>query len=184
MARIRVSIDGMAEILHLWALAPAAVGTCCLAADGRRTRGRIPELAASALMLLAMADAAGPGWIAPVYSAGLLLAAAMTLVALRGARREGHRRRDRAELAMTAHAAVGLIVMAALLLGMDHAAEASGGHAHGPSAAAVAALFVAGAAAYALWSGWEAARAHSPLGRLQFGAMGAATLAMGLAGVI
>ncbi|MFT4212993.1 MAG: hypothetical protein QM626_14100 [Microbacterium sp.] len=174
----------MAEILHVWALAPAAIGTCCLAADGRRARARVPELVASALMLLAMVDAAGPGWVAPVYSAALLLLAAMALAALRGARRGRHRRRTRAELAMTVHAAVGLVVMAALMLGMGHASGVSGAHVHGPSAATVTVLFLAGGAAYALWSTWEAVRAHSALGRLQFGAMGATTLAMALAGVI
>jgi len=42
--------------LHLFALAPATIGLCCLAADRRRARAG--ELATALLMLVAMADAA------------------------------------------------------------------------------------------------------------------------------
>ena len=42
--------------LHLLALAPAAVGLCCLAADRRRARAA--EVVAAMLMMMAMVDAA------------------------------------------------------------------------------------------------------------------------------
>ncbi|MBU4465518.1 MAG: hypothetical protein KKH75_06700, partial [Actinobacteria bacterium] len=76
--------------MHAWALAPAAIGTCCLAADRRRMRA--PELAASVLMLFAMLDAASARLVPPVYWAAALLLSAMLLAALRGPRSTAARR--------------------------------------------------------------------------------------------
>lgn len=179
----------MSELLHAWALAPAALGTCCLAADRRRVRA--PELAASVLMLLAMLDIAVGRLLAPVYWAALLLAAAMLLAA---ARRRGRRHADAAPAAatgMTLHTTLGLVVMAALVLGMGASTSGSGGtttldHHHGSAlgAGAPAGLVLLAAAAYAAASGVAALRTHGILPRLQYALMGAATGAMGMAALI
>ncbi|WP_460773468.1 hypothetical protein [Microbacterium sp. GXF7504] len=167
----------MTEILHLWALAPAAVGACCLAADRRRVR--MPELAASTVMLLAMLDMATMRLVAPVFGAAALLTTAMALAAVRSARRRG--RAHRAD-AMTLHTGLGIVVMAVLLL-VPHAGTAAsgGGHAHGGDPAALTASVALAALVYAGWSGVAAIRRHPPLDRVQYAAMGASVLAMILA---
>ncbi|MGA1827713.1 hypothetical protein [Microbacterium sp.] len=168
----------MTEILHAWALAPAAIGTCCLAADRRRVRA--PELAASLLMLLAMLDSALGRMVAPVLWAALLLLGAMGLAA-------AGRRRGRASgvgNAMTLHSAIGMIAMAGLLLPMAHQAggtTASTAHAHGMSSATLIVALLAGSAVYAAGSVAAALRAHSWLDRAQYMAMGTSTLVMGVA---
>lgn len=197
------TIERMGEALHLWALAPATVGACCVAAD--RGRARVPELAAAALMLLAMADAAsGTGLIAPVYWAVLLVVGAMALAALRGARRGAGSRgarssgaavvRARAGVrmphpsrAMTLMTALGLIVMAVLMVAMTGpvgaAASPAAAHAHGGAsvAGATGALALAGAIAYAGVSVVAAVRTGIRLDRVQYASMAAATGLMALA---
>jgi len=227
------TIERMGEALHLWALAPATVGACCVAAD--RGRARVPEFAAAALMLLAMADAAtGAGLIAPVFWAVLLVAAAMALAALRGTRRGprgeapagggvGSRvraggprtggvdvaarvRMPHPSRAMTLMTALGLIVMAVLMVAMTgHGGGSVGGtlagsvaaHGHGAglsvlgsgaagaagagAAAAVAMAAVAFAIAYAAASALAAARTGIRLDRIQYASMAAATGLMALA---
>ncbi|WP_345802364.1 hypothetical protein AAIB33_04510 [Microbacterium sp. AZCO] len=171
----------MTELLHAWALAPAAIGTCCLAADRRRVRA--PELAASLLMLVAMTDAAFSGVVAPVYWAILLLVTAMALAALRGTRR---RTAPHADTAMTVHSGAGLVVMAALLVGMaaGHSAGSATGHAHGASASALVAFLVAGVAAYAAASVAAAAHSRRWLDGAQYVGMGASTVVMGVAALL
>lgn len=168
----------MADLLHLWALAPATLGACCVAAD--RGRARAPELAASVLMVLAMADAAtGAGLIAPVFWAVLLIAAAMTLAALRGRRRSGASHPVPLMAVMTT---LGLVVMAALTVAMGvHATGHTDGHAHGVGAAGLALGVGAVTAGYVGASGVLAVRGMPRLDRLQYAAMGASTLLMGLA---
>lgn|GEM_PF-1214464 len=233
------TIERMGEALHLWALAPATVGACCVAAD--RGRARVPEFAAAALMLLAMADAAtGAGLIAPVFWAVLLVAAAMALAALRGTRRGprgeapagggvgsrvggiGSRARvggsgggvgvaagvrmPHPSRAMTLMTALGLIVMAVLMVAMTGHGVGSGGgtlagsvaaHGHGAglsvlgagaaaaggagAAVAVATAAVAFAIAYAAASALAAARTGIRLDRIQYASMAAATGLMALA---
>lgn len=167
----------MTEILHAWALAPAAIGTCCLAADRRRVRA--PELAASVLMLIAMLDAAVGRLVAPVLWGALLIAAAMGLAGLRSVRR-ADRPRPAIGRAMTVHTTVGLIVMAALLLTMAAGPASSPTHAHGMSAGALSIIVLLGVAAYCAASVIAAVRAHSRLDRAQFVAMGLSTAVMGL----
>ncbi|MDQ1128850.1 hypothetical protein [Microbacterium sp. SORGH_AS_0888] len=166
----------MTEILHAWALAPAAAGACCLAADRRRVRA--PELAASALMLLAMADAALTGLVAAVYWAGMLLLAAMTLAALRRDRRGLERHPG--ERTMTLHTTTGLVTTAALMLVGGHHPGA-GGHVHGVSVATLAAAVLAACAGYAVWSAVSALRTRATLERAQYAAMGASILLMAAA---
>lgn len=173
----------MSDILHAWALAPAAIGTCCVAADRRRVR--MPEIVASLLMMIAMIDASRTApLLAPVYWAALMIAAGMVLAIMRRARRGvvGTEARPAASArGMTLHTAIGLITMAALLLAMGRTDAAASGHAHGMTAGAFTIVLVAGAAAYGAVSVVAALRAHGVLDRVQFVAMGVSTSVMGLA---
>ena len=189
----------MTEILHAWALAPAAVGTCCLAA--RRRRVRAPELMASLVMLVAMLDAARPApLLPPVWWASLLMIAAITLAAIRRSRstvdgpedrppagrsRGSDERSGAADATearrMSVLTTLGMIAMAALLLAMTAAHPTGAAHAHGVTAGAFLALLVGGCGAYAIGSAVAAAKTSSWLDRTQYAAMGATTLVMGLA---
>lgn len=166
------------EILHAWALAPAAIGTCCLAADWRRVR--VPELAASLVMMIAMLDAAFWRVVPVVVWAGTLLVAAMALAAVRSSRRASAVVHSPSERGMTLHSTLGLVVMAALLIGMGHSSSASP-HPHGLSAGALGGLLLAGAIAYATASVVAASRTSAWQDRGQYAAMGTAALLMGLA---
>ncbi len=170
----------MPEILHAWALAPAAIGTCCLAAD--RGRVRVPELLASLLMLVAMLDAALTHAASNVVWATLLIGSAIALAALRSPRR----RRTRAavaaasaEVGMLVHTTVGMVAMAALQLSMLHSGTAAGaGHVHGAGRGLLDGLLIVGAIAYGVFSAVLAARAHTRLDRAQDVAMGASVCLM------
>ena len=175
----------MPELLHGWALATAAIGTCCLAADRRRARA--PELAASVLMLLAMLDASRPApLLAPVIWAAMLLIAAMALAAVRRSRSDAADRimRSRGARAMHLHTTLGLVLMAALLLGMPHSGV-DGGHAHGGvSAGALLAGLAVVSGGYALVSAIAAAGTRPWRDRAQFGAMGLSILLMSSASIV
>ena len=164
----------MSEILHAWAVAPAAIGACCLAAD--RARVRPPEVAASVLMLLAMLDAAVFGVVAPVWWTVLLLAAALGLGAWR---RPRQRRVPRVPALMTLHTTLGMVVMAALQIGMG-AHGASTGHAHGVS---LTPFLLACAVGYAGLSVVAASRMPTRLDRAQIVAMAASVVLMAVASV-
>lgn len=164
----------MSEILHAWAVAPAAVGACCLAAD--RARVRPPEVAASVLMLLAMLDAAAFKVVAPVGWTALLLTAAVGLAVWR---RPRQRRAARVPVMMTLHTTLGMVAMAALQLGMGgHGASA--GHAHG---VALAPFLLAIAAGYAGLSVAAIRRMPARLDRTQIGAMAVSVALMTVAAV-
>ncbi|MFH8252398.1 hypothetical protein ACH3VR_18675 [Microbacterium sp. B2969] len=172
----------MTELLHAWALAPAAIGTCCLAADRRRVRA--PELAASLIMLVAMTDAAFTAAVPRVFWAVLLLVAAMALAAFRGARR---RPTLHADAAMTLHSTSGLVVMAALLTAMaagGHTAAAATGHVHGASPSLLTVVVTAAVLAYAAVSTAATVRSRRWLDRAQYAGMGASALAMGVAALL
>lgn len=161
----------MSEILHLWAVAPAAIGTCCLAAD--RARVRPPEVVASVLMLIAMLDAGLFGLVAPIWWTAVLLGAALSLAIWRSPRR----RRSPIPPAMTVHTALGLIAMAALPLAMTtHGSES--GHGHGIGLGPV---LLAGAVGYAVLSAVLVRRMSARLDRLQLSAMGSSVLLMAVA---
>ncbi|MEZ3155601.1 hypothetical protein AB1K56_01620 [Microbacterium sp. BWR-S6Y] len=164
----------MSEILHAWAVAPAAVGACCLAAD--RARVRPPEVAASVLMLLAMVDAAVFGVVAPVYWTAVLLVAALALTVWR---RPRQRRAPRVPALMTLHTTLGMVVMAALQIGMG-AHGTSTGHAHGVS---LTPFLLAGAVGYAGLSVVAASRMPTRLDRAQIVAMAASVVLMAVASV-
>ena len=162
----------MSEILHVWAVAPAAVGACCLAAD--RARVRPPEVVASVVMLLAMVDAAVFGVIAPVYWTAMLLVTALALAVWR---RPRQRRTARVPALMTLHTTLGLVVMAALQLGMGgHTAS----HAHGP---ALAPVLLAAVVGYVGLSTAAGRRMPARLDRAQIAAMVASVVLMAVASV-
>jgi len=177
----------MTEILHAWALAPAAIGTCCLTVD--RGRARAPEFVAAVLMLVAMADAArAQPLVAPLGWAVLLVVAALAIAVLRRTRRAQRRDADAGarraaagpSIAMTVQTTLGLVVMAMLLIALiPHTAAASPGH-HGGGGIGIFALAAAAAGAYAAASVVLTARAGTWLDRAQFAAMGVSVLAMGL----
>lgn len=162
----------MSEILHAAAVAPAALGACCLAAD--RARVRPPEVAASVLMLVAMVDAAAFGVVAPVYWTAILLAAAVGLAVWR---RPRQRRTPRVPALMTVHTALGMALMAGVQLGMGGHTTA---HTHGPALAPVLAVAVAGYVALSVAAG---RRMPARLDRAQIGAMAASVVLMAAAAV-
>ena len=169
----------VSEILHVWALAPAAIGACCLAADRRRARA--PELFASMLMLSAMLDAAALHRIAGVYWAAMLLTAAVVLAAVRGPRRPRRRGRPAATPGMTTHTALGLVVMAVLTVFLPHGYDpVREAHAHGLSTGTTTSLLGAGSLAYVAWSAAGAVR-HAGADRAQFVTMGVSTAVMAAA---
>lgn len=165
----------MGDILHLWALAPAAASACCVAADRRWVRA--PELAASVVMLLAMIDASITRSVPTVYWAAVLLGGAAVLAAVRSPRRSARRPSPPAS-GMVLHTTLGMVLMAALMVAMSGGDAGPAAHAHGASPAAVSAAFAIAVVGYAIWSGVEVGRAHSILVRAQFGAMGLSTLLM------
>lgn len=167
----------MAGILHACALATAAIGAACLAAD--RGRGRGLEVVASIVMLLAMLDAAAGGEVPAVFSAAMLVAGALALVAIR--RAAPQRVSPPARNGVTAHTALGMIVMAALALGMTHPDAAAPAHAHGTSSGVLVFATLAGAAAYAAAATIAVVSARGVLARLHHAGMAASTVAMSLA---
>lgn len=178
----------MTEMLHSWALAPTAVGTCCLVVDRRRARA--PELAASVLMLLAMLDSSQQTpLIAPVSWAALLLIAAMALAALRRVRSAPDDRAIRSDSsramssgssrAMPLHTTLGLILMAVLLLGMPRSGGGHG-HVHGLSPGILIAGLAVACAVYVVASAVAAVSAKDWRDRAQFAAMGASALLMSI----
>ncbi|QKJ20479.1 hypothetical protein [Microbacterium hominis] len=168
----------IALTLHAGALVPTAIGTCCLAADRRRVR--LPELAASLLMLLAMLDVWLTGWVAGVYWAAALIGGALALAAWRRPRRR--LAGDRGERPMLAHTTIGMIAMAMLLVTMVAAhPESAGSHAHAHGGVPIDALVLAGCAAYAVSSAVLAARMTRRGERAQVLTMGIAVLMMAAA---
>lgn len=176
----------MTELLHAWAIAPAALGACCLAAD--RGRARWPDAVAAALMLAAMLDAVLSRIMAPVYWAALLVAAAMALAAWNSPRRRGPRPSGRT--GMDVHSALGLVAMAALQLGMPHGPSAGvlaavrAGHEHGGGGPLLTAVLLAGAVAYAVFSAALLTRSHRGLERAQLLCMGASVALMAAGAVL
>ncbi|WP_022878781.1 hypothetical protein [Microbacterium sp. B19] len=165
----------MSETLHLWAVAPAAIGTCCLAAD--RARVRPPEVVASVLMLLAMLDAGLFGVVPPVYWAAVLLAAAVGLAFWR---RPRQRHAPRVPPLMTAHTATGMALMAGLQMAMSAHGGGASPHAHGLG---LPAFLLATALGYAAASAWAMHHMPARLDRAQIGAMAASVALMAVAAV-
>jgi hypothetical protein len=164
----------MSETLHMWAVAPAAIGTCCLAAD--RARVRPPEIVASVVMLVAMLDAGLLGLVAPVYWAAVLLIAALALAAWR---RPRQRRTPRVPTTMTLHTALGLVMMAALQVAMGTHPPTSA-HTHGVG---LGPLLLAAVIGYGIASVLLLRRMPARLDRAQIGAMAASIVLMSIAGL-
>lgn len=175
----------MTDLFHAWALAPATIGVCCVAAD--RGRARWPDIAASVLMLIAMLDAVLTHLVAPVYWASAVLAGAMALAAWhrpRGASNASGRARP--PIGMTLHTTTGMVAMAAFQLAMTHDASvevAPASHAHGGTASLLAAVLLAGTLAHLALSGALLSRVHGRLDRIQLLSMGVAVGLMGIASV-
>jgi hypothetical protein len=157
-------MPAMAEILHLTALLPAVVSACCTV-GAARSRGAWGGISA-VVMLAAMLDLAGGGVLPPLVWSALLIGSAVSgAAAARLARAAGRN-------PMVAHAALGLVVMAGLVVLMTAPGNAGGsfsapgGHAlHGSAAGPLAATVWGGTAAYLAFSGalvlrTVAARAH------------------------
>ncbi len=117
----------MAEILHLSALLPAAVSTCCTV-GAARSRGAVGVISA-VVMLLAMADLSGGGLLSPLVWSALLIASAVggALAARLASPRPGTGK----VRGMGTHAALGLVVMAGLVVLMAAGGPAAVGSAAG-----------------------------------------------------
>ena len=145
----------MAEILHLGALLPAAVSACCTV-GAARSRGALGVISAI-VMLAAMLDLTGGGLLSPLLWSALLVASAVGgALAVRlapVALRDG----------MRTHGALGLVVMAGLVVLMAGAGPAgtvsSGGDPVG--AHAQHAALAAGPLAGTVWAGTAAYLAFS-----------------------
>lgn len=175
----------MTDLFHAWAIAPATIGACCVAADRGRTRW--PDVAASVLMLIAMLDAVLTHLVSPVYWAAAVLAAAMALAAWhrpRGASNASGRARS--PVGMTLHTTTGMVAMAAFQLAMTHdptLGAATASHAHGGTASLLAAMLLAGTLAHLALSGALLSRVHGRLDRVQLLSMGVSVGLMGIAAV-
>ncbi|HWH25053.1 MAG TPA: hypothetical protein VNT53_00200 [Pseudolysinimonas sp.] len=161
----------MLDALHAWAVVPAAVGACCMAADRGRTRG--PEIVSSVFMVLGMMDMlrAIPALV-PVAWTAILVVVGICLAVLSRLRTP--------RTSMTMHAALGSIVMGALLLMArpEMALEGDAAH-HDGGSASLAFAFHLGAAVFVVGSFVLSARRGERLfARIQYGTMGLATLAM------
>ena len=110
-----------AAVAAIGALVPAGMGVCC-AASGERP-GRIPVTIATVVMLLAMLDTEiGPGVIAPVLWAALLVLVGLALTLSARATATGSATPPRGTSAAAPvgahHTAIGLVLTAALVLAM------------------------------------------------------------------
>ncbi|WP_396667342.1 hypothetical protein [Microbacterium sp. R86528] len=175
----------MGEIFHVGALVPAAIGTCCIAADRRWVRA--PELLASLIMLTAMLDVMFWSVIAPVFWSAVLIAFALLMVAVRGLAC-GARNGPRSARMMGAHSALGMVVMAVIVMAMAPAGSpvelSAGVHQHASTAVSYLTFCVAIAVGYGGWSLATAMHRHgrfSRLARLEISAMGVSTAIMGAA---
>ena len=178
----------MSELLHVGALIPAVLGTGALVRD-RRLR-RAPEVVASILMLVGMADAMLWHVVAPVYWSAALVVVALGLVVgrrrgvvVRG--RSTAARRVGAHIALTTHVALGLVVMAALLVLTGEGAPTapasdSHGHAGGGGVDGIRLMTLALCAGYVLITAWCSRSAqHRSGGRLHYWMMALSAVAMG-----
>ncbi|MCP2635168.1 hypothetical protein K0817_001135 [Microbacterium sp. HD4P20] len=176
----------VSELLHVGALVPAVLGTGALV----RRRRLLPtsEIVASILMLVGMADAMLWHLVAPVYWSAAFIAIALGLVVgrrpgviVRGGTSAHH---VRAHVALTAHVALGLVVMAALLVAAGsgaHAAPADG-HCHscGGGIDGIRLMALALCAGYVLVTAWCSRSAHHTSGgRLHYWMMALSAVAMG-----
>jgi hypothetical protein len=178
----------MPELVHAWSAIPAAIGTCCLVAD--RARVRIPELATSVIMALAMVDTVTFRLVEPLYWAAILIVGALAFAALRPARGSRHKsgldsRQDRTGGGL--HTPLGMILMAALLIAMSYSGDDAGtvgdatAHHHTAGHGQLSAVLVPAAALY-LGSSLVIARSRSGwLARVEMTAMGTSAALMGAA---
>ncbi|MBN9177894.1 MAG: hypothetical protein J0I43_11060 [Microbacterium sp.] len=165
---------------HVLALAPAAVGLCCLAADRRRTRAL--EVGAALLMMLAMWDAAVTAFVPAAFWTAALVVGGMALAAVRGRVRGLRLGGD--DVSMAVHSAAGMVVMAAMMLAMVGGAAVTAASHHHSGTPALAVAAVAGAVAYIVASAALAVRSHGRLARAQYLAMASSVGIMSLSLVV
>lgn len=170
----------MGEVLHVAALVPAGVGTCCLAVT---SRGRLQagELVASAVMIAAMIDVAFGLAVVPALAWALALVVCSIALAAGVRLRRGRGRAARSACGADVHTALGGLAAVPVLLLMGIAPSAAAGHSHGVGAA----VLVLPAAAYTVWSVLLAARPQArPRERVQHATMGLSTLLMAAAALL
>ena len=176
--------------MHLAALAPAGVAACCVAWGWRvdRRRSRTIEIVVAVLMLATMIDLSRSApLVAPVVWAVLLLLGAITLAASTRQRWSAARAAPRASVLapVPVHAALGCVVMAALVMLMVAPAQGAGAvvsrhHAEGARVSVLIVVIVIGVLGYVAYS-VVALRRGTVRERVQSAAMGASTLAMAAA---
>jgi hypothetical protein len=170
------------ELVHVGAVFPAVVATCCAAGTNRRMLGNVVP---SAVMLLAMLDhVTGTQFLWPVAWTVLLLLVApipVIIARLRPATNAGM-----SAAGMPLHASLGLIAMAGLTaVGSAHLAT-TGPHQHG-GAGAMGAVLYPGIAAYLVFTlGLVIHLSRRPrrdaLPRVEVASMGLSLALMALAG--
>lgn len=159
----------VSEILHAGALGASALGACCVAVDAARPRRR--EFVLMALMVLAMLDiVTGAAVLSMVWWAAAIVGVSVALAVRR------RRAEPEAVSGMRLHAALGGIVMAALMLVMSagHPSSAQASH-HGVSANGFIGVLAAAAVVLAASSVWRTRRGH-PLERAQYASSAASLL--------
>lgn len=167
------------DTLHL-----VAIGLTVLAVGvhpGWRRRACVPELVAATFMLAAMGDVALVHSLSVVVWIPLLIAAAMALAAFRSVRRRAGQPSTGTGLCATTHDPLGLIATAAILPYMHGATASVSEHEHGGHGDIWMALILLVAAGHILGSLVAGVHAEGRPGRIQFTAMGGATLFMALA---
>lgn len=129
----------MTDVLGLVAVLPASAGACCTVGAWRP--GRAVDVVAAITMVAAMAD----GLLTPRVLPGaawflVLVVLAVALAAVDRSQRNG----ARADRSARLHAALGLLVMGAMGVGMSHDGSMPGMHDHGGPVAATWAAVLAG----------------------------------------
>lgn len=166
----------MVEILHVGALGASAVGVCCVALDGPRPRVR--EALLGLVMAAAMLDSVlsgADGGVLPAAAWGAITVALSLALAVRRRRSPEPAR----VTVMRAHAAVGGILMAALMLAMSARPAQVEAH-HGAAPIALGAILLAAVAGYAVSAGLRLRSAHV-LERVQYATMALSLVALGVA---
>ena len=175
----------MSEALHAWAIAPAALGVCCVVAD---RNARFLNLASSVLMSLAMLDVWLMHAVAPILWSSVMLTAAIGLSIVR--RNRNARVRHGVVTAVTAHnrdaslhMTLGMVVMAGLLLAMNSPApstQPSAVHVHGGSGGLLIPALLVAAGCYAVYGVACAFAAKNWLERAQYTTMSVSVLTMAI----
>lgn len=147
----------------------------------RWTRSSVSSLIAAILMLSAMADAAFIHLLSTVVWIPLLLGAAIAVAAARSVRQRSAGTDAGALVCVSTHEPLGLVVTAAILPLMHAAPGEVGDHeGHGAPLGFLIAVVLLISAGHVLGSLLASVRSSTLAGRVQFAAMGLASLFMAL----